>query len=482
MTVCLNMDERKITLIVPPVEVSLPLATSSNLMTTVKKYPALGLGYIASVLEQHGYAVQFIDMFGSNITLQKLKFLLSPTPPRYVGITTDVATLNPARAIARVLKELYPNCVIIVGGYNIGVYPDEIIGNSQFDIGVVGEGEMTIIELMETIETGGNLDAVAGIVYKKNGRIVKTPPRDVIRDLDSLPYPARHLMPLKKYISSISKSRYMTTILASRGCPFNCIYCIRDHDYRSRSPKNVVDEIEHIVKNFKINELYFCDPTFSINQKRVISICKEIIRRKIHIVWEAATRVDCVSPELLKWMKRAGCARIQFGIESGDPRILRLMNKRITISQIISAFKWSKQNGLDILASFMLGCPGDTLETMARTIKFSIKLDPDYIVYTIATIGPGTDLHDLALKNGFIDKDLWPSYMRGELKEIPNPIYASNLFDRKTLEIMLKNAYRKFYLRPSYIFKRLLKTRSIFELKNNITGMRSVLIEILSRR
>lgn len=475
------MLKSKITLIVPPVDYKYcAILTTSSLMTTVRKFPSLGLGYVAAVLEQHGYAIQYIDMFASNISLEKLRSLLIKDPPIYVGITTDMATINIARDISRILKDINPNCTVIIGGYNIGLYPDEILDYPSFDIGVMGEGEITIVDLMEKLENGADLGLVNGIVYKQNGKIIKTKPREVIRDLDALPFPARHLMPTKRYISSINKRGYLTTMLASRGCPFNCLYCIKDHDFRMRSPVNVVDEIEYIVKKLDIHEIYFLDPTFSIEQSRVIEICKEIIRRKLHVTWEAATRVDCVSPELLKWMKRAGCVRIQYGIESGDPRVLRILRKKITLPQIENAFTWAKQEGLEILASFMLGCPGDTLETIERTIKYAIKLDPDYIVFTIATILPGTDIQDLAIKKGVINKDLWKHYMHGNVQEIPNPIFSSKDFDRAKLEVLLKRAYRRFYLRPTYFIKRFLKNRSIIELKNNFLGFKIVLLEILS--
>ncbi len=471
----------KITLIVPPVDYKYcAIVTTSTLMSTVRKFPSLGLGYIAAVLEKHGYPIQYVDMFASNVTLGKLRAFLAKEPPRYVGITTDVATINTSRDVARIVKKINSKCTVIVGGFNIGLYPEEILDFPYFDIGVIGEGELTIVDLMEKLEAGIDLGTVPGIAYKQDGKIHRTGTREIIRDLDALPYPARHLMPTKNYISSISKLGYLTTMLASRGCPFNCLYCIKDHNFRMRTPANVVDEIEHIVKELGIHEIYFCDPTFTVNQQRVIEICKEIIKRRLDVVWEAATRVDSVSPELLRWMKRAGCARIQYGIESGDPRVLRLLRKRITISQIKDAFRWAKQNDLDILASFMIGCPGDDLASIERTVDFAIKLDPQYIVFTIATIGPGTDMHDLAVKQGIVDENQWRRYMRGENKEMPNPIFTSKEYDRKKLEVLLKRAYRRFYLRPSFIVKRLLKTRSIFELKNNVLGLKIVLLEILS--
>jgi anaerobic magnesium-protoporphyrin IX monomethyl ester cyclase len=473
-------QERKITLIVPPAEDRYTaVITASTLITSTRKYPALGLGYIAAILEKKGYTVRYVDMFASSISVQELQAMLRNDPPKYVGITTDFATINPAKEIARVLKRLDPSCKVIVGGCNLGIYPDEIMQSSYFDVGVVGEGDLTIIDLMDALESGRVLDSVKGIVFKKDKEIIKTPPREHVRDLDSLPFPARHLMPLKEYTSSVSKHGHLTTMLSSRGCPFNCLFCVRDHDYRERSIKNVVDEIGHIVNDFHIEEIYIFDPTFTANKKRVIAICKEIIKRKIDVTWVTETRVDCVSLDLLRWMKRAGCTRVQYGVESVDPGILKELRKNITLKQIYNAFKWTKRSGLEILASFMIGSPGDTVESILRTINTAVKLNPDYAVFTITTIFPGTDLHDRAVDDKIIDPEEWKSFMRGESPTIPTPIYTTAEFDRTRLVSFLKYAYRRFYLRPSYVLKRILKIRSFYELVNNIAGLRSVLTEIL---
>lgn len=472
--------ERKITLIVPPAEDRYcAVITSSTLITSTRKYPALGLGYIAAILEQKGYAVQFIDMFASNISIKELRSRLLHDPPRCVGITTDFATINPAKVIARVLKGLDPSCKIIVGGCNLAIYPDEIMQFPFFDVGVVGEGDKSIVDLMDALETGRDLSSVKGIVFKKGTEIIKTPPGERILDLDSLPFPARHLMPLKEYTSSVSKHGHLTTMISSRGCPFNCNYCVRDHDYRERSIKNVVDEIEQIVNHFHINEIYIFDPTFTANKKRVISICKEIIKRNLQVTWVTETRVDCVSLDLLRWMKRAGCTRVQYGVESIEPRVLKELRKNTTLKQIYNAFRWTRQSGLEILASFMIGSPGDTLESIKRTINAAMKLNPDYAVFTITTIFPGTDLHDRAVDDHVIDPEGWKRFMRGETPVIPTPIFASTQFDRKKLVSLLKHAYLRFYLRPAYILKRMIKLRSFYELKNNIAGLKSVLTEIL---
>ena len=473
------MNKSEITLIVPPVELQYcNIINSSSLLTNVKKYPALGLGYVAAVLEKDEYPIRYIDMFALDMTYKSLKTQLEKAPPNYVGITADIATIMPARKIAKIIRKINPECKIIIGGVQVELFPHETIQHAEFDVGVIGEGEYTMLELMPKLEKRESINDVKGIIFKKDGKIIKTPPRPFIKDLDILPFPARHLMPLKRYCSDVSKNRYITTIASSRGCPFNCLFCIKNPPWRGRSPKNVVDELESIKNDFGIEEVLFVDSTFSVNKNRVIEICKEIIRRKLKIIWECSTRADCVNEKLLLWMKRAGCERIQYGIESGDPRILKIIRKNISLNQIEQAILWAKKANLEILTLFMIGCPGDTIQSMNRTINFAKKLDTDFTFFGIATPGPGSDMLDLAIEQGIVEPDIWTKFVKGETTDIPTPNFESEEFDREKLIQLLRKAYLTFYFRPKYILKRLLKIKSFSEFKNNLNGFRNLVVEI----
>ncbi|MHA1679646.1 MAG: B12-binding domain-containing radical SAM protein [Promethearchaeota archaeon] len=477
------MKKPSILLIVPPVEARYTnLITNSPLLTSIRKYPALGLGYVAAMVEREGYPLRYLDMFALDMDYSNFKEYLADFHPDCVGITTDIASHVPAKKIAKIIKELYPECLVILGGVNIGLYYRAIMEYPHFDIGVINEGEHTILELLSIIENKGSFEKVRGIAFKKGGEIILTPERDIIQDLDSIPFPARHLMPNEKYVSNTSKSKKITTMITSRGCPFNCLYCIQPLPYRRRSIKNVVDEMEHIKNDLGIGEIMLVDSTFSVNIDHAIGICKEICRRKLDIIWEASTRVDRVSLKLLLWMKKAGCVRIQYGVESGDPGVLKILRKRINLKQVRDAVKWSKQAQLEILINYMIGCPGDTLETINKTIDLSIELDSDFAVFTITTVGPGTDMLPLAINQGLLKGDEFEKFITGELRDIPRVVFETQEYDRNALSKMLKKAYRKFYIRPKYVLKRLKKIRGISELKNHLVGLKNVLIEVISKR
>ena len=476
------MAKPKILLIVPPVEDKYTnLVTNSNLLTSIRKYPALGLGYIAAVLEHNNYPVEFIDMFALEMSYDELKMILEKSSPHYVGITTDIATIIPAKKITGMIHDLNPKCVVIGGGVNNSFYPNEIIAGGCFDIGIIGEGEETIVELIDAIENGEDMGKIKGIAFRKGDEVIITDKRPVIKDLDSLPFPARHLMPNERYISNVGKRNTITTMLTSRGCPFNCLFCTKETSYRRRSMESVVAEIEHIKKDLGIDEIMFADSVFSVDIDHSIEICKEICHRKINIIWSASTRVDCISQELLYWMKKAGCVRIQYGVESGESHVLKTLRKGITLNQVRDAVKWTKDAKLELMLHYMIGCPGDTIESIKKTIDLAVELDSDFATFTITTAMPNTDMMKLVIEMGIVDSDPFISFVKGEINEIPKIVCITEEYDREKLAKLLKEAYRRFYFRPRYIVKRLRKIHSFSELMNHITGFKNVLIEVTSR-
>jgi len=472
------MVNPEITLIVPPR--SLDVMTNSSLQINVKRFPSLGLGYIAAVLEKNGFPVRFIDMYALDLSIKEFKAMLKEKPPTIIGITCDTSTIVSVKKIASFIKKRYSACIVIVGGIHPTLFPDETINAGMFDVVVLGEGELTMLELVQSIESGNDLEDVKGILFKKDGKIIKTQPRPIIDNLDEIPFPARHLMPRERYTSALTRNSQMTTIISSRGCPFNCLFCVLSSRWRGRSPENVVDEIQQVVVNFGIKEFFFEDSTMTLEKTRVIRMCKEIVRRKLPIIWQCSTRADCVNQDLLFWMRRAGCTRIQYGIESGDPRILKTLQKRITIKQARDAIYWSKRAGLETFLFFMIGSPGETMETINRTINFAKELDSDFVGFSIAVPMPGTALFDLAVENGILDRDYWKNYAQKGESKMPGPIFQSTTMNQKIVSKMLKRAYFSFYFRPRYIIKRIFKVKSISEFKNNVNGFKSMLIEIFT--
>jgi len=368
-------------------------------------FPSLGLGYLAAVLEKAGYPVDVIDCQALRLTPDQFKVELSKRNPDVVGMTSTTLTYKSAAEMAKIAKEVNPNCTTMIGGPHVSFWDENALKEyPQIDIIVRKEGENTIVELMERIEAGKPYFDVVGTTCRKGNEIIKNPDRPFIENLDELPFPARHFWPiecLQKYGTMIFD------VVTSRGCVQWCSFCIevRTHGrkYRVRSTKNVVDELEFLNKTYNAKYFAFLDDAFTVSKRRTVEICEEIKKRNLKIKWACETRVDMVTRELLQTMKDAGCADIWFGIESGSQYVLDAMKKGISIAQTIRAFRWAKEVGIKPNPNVILGVPGETKETAWETIKFVEKLIPDYMgCYTIATPYPGTPMYDAVQKNGWL--------------------------------------------------------------------------------
>ncbi|MCC6028100.1 MAG: B12-binding domain-containing radical SAM protein, partial [Archaeoglobus sp.] len=279
--------------------------------------PPLGLGYLASVLRERGFKVRIIDDLVENLNFSD--FLKKIKDSLIVGITSTTPTFKSALEYAKKIKKAFPDIFVILGGVHVSFEPEKALKNEFVDAVCIGEGERTIVELAERVESGRDLEDVKGIYFKKEDKIVKNPPREFIQDLDSIPFPAFDLMPLEKY-SLLGERLEVFPMITSRGCPFSCRYCssslFMGRRFRARSAKNVADEIEWLVNDFNARHIAFGDDTFTLSKKRVAEICKEIKSRKLDITWSCSSRIDTIDRELLEIMKSAGCSAIYYGIES----------------------------------------------------------------------------------------------------------------------------------------------------------------------
>ena len=289
-----------------------------------------------------------------------------------------------------------------------------------------------------------------------------TKPRPKIKNLDKVAFPARNLVPMNKYYSFISKKKNYTILMSSRGCTFQCSFCEqRTGDVRYRSVKNIADEFEECYYNYNVREIDVFDPLFTINKKRVIEICKEIQKRDINVVWSCRSRVDTIDEEMLIEMKKAGCYRIYFGIESGDEQILKNIKKFTNINQIKKAISITKKHKILAFGYFMFGNPGDTHKTIRRTLNLAKSLPLDYAQFNRVSFLPGTTQYD-ELKNQ-LGYDYWEEYVKDKNSEKELPRLKCNLTD-KQLDAWIKKAYKEFYFRPSYILSTLFRINSFTEL------------------
>ena len=427
--------------------------------------PPLGLAYIASSLAQAGHELDIIDAVALCLSQNQVRSRIQAFGPEVVGITSMTPTYRGAPEAAAIAKEF--GAITVIGGVHLSIYPKETLADKNFDYGVIGEGEETMVELCEAIEKNGDVDKIQGLVYRDGDDIVVGSAR-LINDISKLPMPAYHLLPMNKY-SSIIGMHPTSTMMGSRGCPYKCGFCFKtpsDKNYRSRSAENIVDEIEFLVENYGVKEIMFYDDIMP--QKYAESLSREIIRRNVKIKWQTPQRVNLVTPELLSLMAKAGCHILRFGVEQGDPEMMQLVEKKTTIEQVKRSFRWAKEAGIDTFAYFIIGYINETEQTIKATIDLAIELDPRFVMFTKAVPLPNTPLMAAAVEKSFLPADYWARFTLGEdMKPIPPLVpNADNL---------VKTAYRKFYLRPSKILSQLLSIRSLKDLKKNIDGFIGVL-------
>lgn len=477
----MNTDLNKVLLINPP---------WYRLFGEESLYSPLGLCYIGGVLEKHGFDVAIYNAdfktgtgFMSDVKLtqnydkylyniknidgpiwKEIEFVLSKQSPDIVGISVPTAKYGSALNVSKLVKKLNPEIPVVWGGVHPTILPEEAIKNYDVDIIVRGEGENTFLDLVENIET---LNKVLGITYKENGKIIHNPNRPLIENLDEIPFPARHLI--------IDKEKFppeaFGNIFASRGCPYNCIFCashlVWTKRVRYRSPQNVVEEIKQIKDIFKTHRFRFEDDSFTLNKKFVENVCNLLLQQKIDIQWITETRANLVEDRLIETMKQAGCDEILIGVESGDVEILKKIKKGVTIEQMRNAKKILKENKMKFSAFFMIGFPWETKKEIDNTVSLMKELDPHQAIFSAATPYPGTELYEICRTEGIIpEKTDWSVFFH----QSPDMFLCKNLKIKEYQKIMKetemlfekhnnKKQRNLFISHPSYIIIRFIKNK-----------------------
>lgn len=344
-----------------------------------------------------------------------------------------------------------PDVPVVVGGPHPSFMYQEALDNGA-DIVVIGEGELTLLELVNTLEKHGmdkeELKKVKGLAFREDGRVRLTPPRPIILNLDTLPWPARHLLPMDKY-TLFNKPIRIAHVMASRGCPYGCMYCTTSYFWgrkvRFRSARNVAGEIEYLYDKYKVKYVVFADDELLINRRFVREYIKEMKERGLDLPFACGARVDHLNKEIMKYLVDNNCVTIYVGVESASQETIDKIGKRITIDQVKRVFEWKREVGAYMVGSFILGFPWETLEDMENTIRFAVKLDPDYAQFTALTPYPGTPMFEYAKRHNLIEDWNWEHYTT------IRPVMRGFKFTREQLGRMITRAYRKFYLRFSFI-------------------------------
>jgi len=431
----------KITLVNPPY----PPSVHSH-----PPFIPLGIAYLGAVAEREGHEVTVIDCQAEKLSYEAFRSRLEQNPSDLVGVTATTLLYKSAMQLVAIAKQVHPQAVTMLGGSH-GTFWDEnaLDEYPSLDVVVRREGEATFIELLDKLQSKTSFNNVLGITFRsKESKITRNPDRPFLEDLDSLPFPAHHLLPLE---TLKRMGKVLFPLITSRGCVFWCDFCstvrMFGRGYRMRSPKNVVDEMEMVHSNYGISQVTFYDDAFTVNRDRVLKICEELHTRKLKIEWDCGTRVDMVDRELLKTMRDAGCIAVWLGVESGSETILGAMNKSIKLNQTRLAYKTAHEVGLMTIANTVLGFPGETEQTARETINFVKELNPDDVGFYVATPYPGTPMYEQVKKNGWLRVTDFDKY------DTAGPTFETPWLSMKRLAEIRYKAYQEFYLRPGYVIK-----------------------------
>ena len=442
--------------------------------------PPLGMAYIAAVLERDGFDVKCIDgpaqATVEGYDIDGLAKDVAEFDPQIVGITASTSQADHAREALKVIKKFNPKIVTILGGTLISAAPDDLLKYPDIDYGVCGEADLAISGIVKKIENGEKLEGSEGLIWRE-GEGVKFIKAKTIMELDQIPMPARHLLRMDLYKPSPANYRRLpaTTMMTSRGCPYACIFCSRPtvgRTFRPHSATRVVDEIEQMAKQFGIRDIQIFDDTFTMDPKRTEDICKGIIERKLDVGWNCMTRVDRITPDLFRLMKQAGCYEVGFGIESGSDRVLKFIKKGITTTQVRNAVKMAKEAGIHVRGFFMIGFPTETKEEILQTITFAKELDVDVAQFMVSTPFPGTELWEMAKKNGKINDEDWNNFTFYAPDKLP---FSSDILSDSEIVKLYKYAYKSFYLRPRFMLRQLFGLRTLDDVRRNWMAAKGVL-------
>lgn len=420
--------------------------------------PPLGLAMLAAVLEREGHQADIIDAAALGMAPPAILSAVKPDTD-VVGLTATTPEIMGAIDIARAVRARFPSMKILMGGVHPTIFHRKLVEEGICDLVLRGEGEHPIRFLASEHPT----EKVPNLTWRsEGGEVVSNPADSRFAVLDDLPFPAYDKLPMNRYRSALGAAKRSPSIgmITSRGCPGKCTFCYSGmfgSKIRFMSAEKIVEHILFLKTQYGIREISFYDDTFTALRKRIERLCTLLIAENIDISWSCFARVDSVSPELLKLMKEAGCHQICYGFESADEEVLRSINKRIDEQDKTKAIRWTKDAGIDIRGAFMLGSPGETEESMQKTIDYSKNIGIQFAMYNITTPFPGTALFDSARESGMLGHTEWNRY------DLAHPVLDLPSVSSKKVQQCYYRAYREFYFRPSYILKSILSIRTKYE-------------------
>lgn len=434
--------------------------------------PPLGLAYLAATIRDR-HEVRILDAEVLGWSEAETLAEIARWRPEVLGFTVVTPAIVKVSSMCRAAKAADPSLTIVVGGPHPSALPLETLACEAIDAAVVGEGEVTFVELLDAIARGHPLSDVPGVAARRDGVPALGPPRLRVADLDALPLPARDLLPIDRYRPSPLHHRRSPalSVVCGRGCPWRCTFCscakVFRGRYTVRSPESVALEVRTLVDTYDAREILFWDDTFGLTREWTLRLCE--LMRPLRVAWSAWMRVDLVERDVLVEMARAGCWHVSYGVESGNQGILDGIRKGIAVDRVRQAFRWTHEAGMEARGTFILGLPGDTWETMMETIELAVDARADYAQFQYLTPYPGTELWDDLERAG---ERLTTDPAR---HTIWFPVFVPRGLTEADLRAAHRLAHRRFYLRPGYVLERLRRLRGVRDLGRHLSGALTVL-------
>lgn len=445
---------------------------------TLQPNPPIGLGYLAAFLKKHNHKVILLDCPILNISNEDIFTIIKKYNPSIVGVTALTAHYDEMRELCNFIYDKRKDCnaqlnfLLIIGGIHVTSLPELSLSECKADLAVLGEGELTLLELADARDKNENPYDIDGVAYYEAGNFKCNKPRELIKNLDDLPFPAWESMPIKRYTYGPHGHDYLRApfapILTTRGCPFSCTFCASTNLWRRRiryrSPKNVVDEMEFLIQNYGVREFHIWDDNITLSKKHIIGICREILQRKLDITLKCANgvRIDSLDEELLTWMKRAGFYLIVLAVESGSQRILNRAKKKLDLQKIPRITKLTQKLGFVTKGFFILGLPGENISSALKTVNYPKKMGLNFAVFFGAVPLPGSEIFYQWIREKKISQIRWLDF------QLVSAEFSLNNLDIKTVKNLRNRAILTFYLRPHSLYTLLRFPRVTVHWFNNI--------------
>ncbi len=406
--------------------------------------PYLKLIQLAAVVEKSGFISEVIEPAASNSSIEDISLRIKKQKPSIICVAAFPSTLPDAYKTVRGIRRQFAGIPLVIEGYHVNADPN-IVLELGVNYGIYGDTEYCFLELCKCLINGAlPPEDLKGLIINNNGYLIVNPP-DFIPDINDLPMPCYDKLPIGKYYSASTNKIFMS-IFTTRGCPYDCNFCASASQMKFRylTEENVIRHIRFLVEDLGVEWLEFMDLTFTINRKRIISICETIVKNGVKFDWGCETRADLIDEELLLFMKRAGCKKITFGVESGVERIRYSTGKKISNSKFKEVFELCELHGIKTMANFIFGHHNETIAEMKETIRFASLLRPFNILFTRMVPLPDVEIYKEGVKKNKIDRNLWYQYMRGE---IPFPIYYPDTVKKTEMDAVYRLAFLSFYFR-----------------------------------